>query len=289
MSEKQRIEMVNEPEKSNEEIVVDDFYDYAMRRNETLKGIPESEIKPFIDKAVKEIDLLEEVAERDKGRFNLPEEIAKDIGTIWVFSGPGTYFEPRKEDRYKNYPWAENMDRIRLNHATRLARKITESVSGQSFKAPLSEIVPVKRRTKEAIRNFGPSIIYNGNTVENEAVAKAMVQEETIVPKEKVDIIEGNIDNTVDQVKTFKLPDEFEKGKEVALVSHAPHLARIVRMINKYRPFPEGTKIRLFPVPTPEEGREEYAKMEVCGTLYYTYITEDATEEPYPYEISYPL
>ncbi len=282
-------ENANEPEKLKEEVRINDFYDYATKRNEVLKNIPESEVKSFINEAVKEIDLLEETAERDKRKFDLPNEIAKNIGAIWIFSSSGTYFEPKKEDRYKNYPWADWMDRTRLNHAIKLARKITEKVSGQDFKAPLSEIVLTKRKTKEAILNYGPYIVYNGAPLENEAVARALTQEGTIIPKEKVDIIEKDIKNTIEQITTFKLPDKFEKGKEIALVAHAPHLIRIVRMINKYKPFPEGTKTRLFPVPTPTEGKEEYAKMEVSGTLYYTHITKDATKEPYPYEISYPL
>ena len=264
---------------------INNCYDYATGRNEALKSIARSELELFIDEAIKEIDLLEQVAEHDQGKFDLPREIAENIGTVWVFSGPGSYFEPKKEDRYKNYPWANWMDRKRLNHATRLIREITERLSGQNFKAPLSEIISAKRKIKEAILNYGPRVIYNGTPIENETVAKVLSEEGVIIPTEKVDIIEQDIKNTLDQITTI-LPEKFEKEKEIALVSHAPHLMRILRIINKYQPFPKGTKIRLFPLSTPMEGREEYAKMEISGALYYTYITQNATKQPYPYEIS---
>lgn len=275
-------------EESKEEIRVNNFYDYATKRNEVLKNVPESQVKLFIGELIKEIDLLEEVAERDKGKLDLPDDIAKKIGAIWEVSGVGTYFEPQGEgSRYKDYPWSDWMDRARLNYTAMLIRKITEKASGQDFKAPLSEIALAKKRTKEAISKYGPYVIYNGGQLQDEAVLKILAQEGTIIPKEKAEVIGGNIDNTINQMKTFKLPDGFEKGKEIAIVAHAPQLVRILRMINRYKPFPEGTKIRLFPVPTPAEGKEQYAKMEVSGTLYYTLITKDATEEPYPYEISY--
>jgi len=280
-------EIISEPREPSEDSRISDFYDYAIRRNENLKIISESEIKPFIASLIKEIDSLEETAERDKKKFELPDEIAKNIGAIWVFSGSGTYFEPKKDDRYKDFPWADWMDRTRLDHAVRLTRKIAEKVSGQNFRAPLSKIDQTKDKIKKSISRHGPYIIYNGAPLENKGVAKALTQKGVIIPDEKVKIIEDDIINTIDQIKTFKLPDEFREGKELALIAHAPHLARIIRIINKYKPFPEDTKIRLFPVPTPgAEGKREYAKMEISGTLYFSYITHDATKEPYPYEVS---
>ena len=152
----------NEPEKLPNIVRVNNCYEYVMKRNgKDLKNIPEQEIKSFIGQALPEIDLLEEVAERDKGEFDLPEEVAKKISVVWIISGSGTYFQAKKEDRYKNYPWADWMDRTRINHATRLERKITEGVSGQSFKVPLSEIVVAKKKTKEAILKYGSPEIMN--------------------------------------------------------------------------------------------------------------------------------
>ena len=83
------------------------------------------------------------------------------------------------------------------------------------------------------------------------------------------------------------MPDDFQKDGELAIIAHAPHLVRILRIINKYRPFPNDTRVRLFPVPTQgADGKREYAMMEVSGTLYYSNVTHNATMEPYPYEIS---
>ena len=94
---------------------------------------------------------------------------------------------------------------------------------------------------------------------------------------------------SIDQIKTIRLPEDFDiERDELAIVSHAPQLARIVRMINRYKPFPEGTKIRLLPVPTPEGGKAEYALMETRGILYYTFLSpdRDTTKEPFPYSVN---
>lgn len=63
-----------------------------------------------------------------------------------------------------------------------------------------------------------------------------------------------------------------------------------MRMVNKYKPFPENTRIRLFPLPTPPEGKIEYAVMEIRGILYYTYLSpdKDAARNSYPYSVDQP-
>src|SRR3989338_4350245 len=217
-------EIISEPREPSEDSRISDFYDYAIRRNENLKIISESEIKPFIASLIKEIDSLEETAERDKKKFELPDEIAKNIGAIWVISGSGTYFDPKKDDRYKNFSWANWMDRTRLDHAVRLTRKIAEKVSGQDLRGPLSKIDQTKDKTRELISRHGPHIIYNGTFLENEGVVKALAQDGAIIPVDKVKIIKDEIKDTIDQVKTFKLPDDFQKDGELAIIAHAPHL-----------------------------------------------------------------
>jgi len=275
---------------------IDDFYDYAMDKNPGLKDIPEQEMKSNIRKIINEIDLLEKVGENDLKRLESLEkdgssdknfkEILKNIGLIWEISGSGTFDKPFGEDPYKNYPWTRNMDRNRLNYTMRLAKKITEINSGKSFKG-MSSVTKKVKTIKEAILRYGPYILYNGAPIQNEAVERALDRKGVVVPKEKVEIIDEEIKNTRDQIKTFRLPEGFElKGKEIALVAHAPQLVRIMRMINHYKPFPENTMIRLFPLPTSPDGKQTYAKMEVSGSLYYTYISHDADAESYPYKIN---
>ncbi len=94
-----------------------------------------------------------------------------------------------------------------------------------------------------------------------------------MIAADKVHIPATSIANTVDQVKTFVLPESLHlAGGEIGLVSHAPHLVRTLHMLNRYQVIPEDMKIRLFPLKSPKEGREEYTTMEVRGLLYYIYL-----------------
>ncbi len=173
-----------------------------------------------------------------------------------------------------------------MNYTVRLAKKITEINSGESFKG-ISSVTKKVKTIREAISKYGPYMLYNGAPIQNEAVERALGRKGVVVPREKVKIIDEEIKNTLDQIKTFRLPEGLElKDKEIALVAHAPQLVRIMRMVKHYKPFPENTTIRLFPLPTSPEGKQEYAKMEVSGSLYYTYISHVADAESYPYEIS---
>ncbi len=269
---------------------VNSAYARAIGQHEVLRRMPSHELKPFIREILSEIDVLETAGERDRvPRLAVSPDVARSVGAIWTFAGPGTYDEPVKEDRYKHLPWARNMDRNRLNYTARLARHITEAALNVSLKGPLGAVEKIKERTKNAMREAGPAIIYNGAPIENKTVRDVLAREGTVVPAERVFVLGEGINNTVDQIKDFVLPDGvLAGGKKLALVSHAPHLARIVRMLNRYRPLPEGTEILLFPLPTPAEGKEEYAEMETAGILYYVYVSphHDATRAPYPYHMN---
>ncbi len=271
---------------------IDAVYESAVEEHEAFKRFPPEEIKQLIDEVLREIDLLEEIAERDYREFHLSDDVAKKIEAIWVLSGPGTYDDPVKEDRYKNFPWARGMDRARLNYAARIARRVTEARSGDVFdQGGLSSLQKRKELTKRSILESGPYIIYNGRPDENEVVHDVLTREGIIIPQEKVMVIGEGIDKSVDQVKSVRLPENFDiEHDELAIISHAPQLARIVRMINRYRPFPEGTKIRLLPISTPEGGKTEYALMETRGILYYAFLSldRDATKESYPYLVNQP-
>jgi hypothetical protein len=270
-----------------------EVYDMLIGQHDVMRNLPTEDIRSYITEILSEVDRLEVSARQDPALRSVPLELAKSIGAIWTFSGPGTYDEPitDHDTAYDAYPWAHGMDRERLNYTARLARKITEASTGITHPASPATIEAEVQKTKQDIADFGPHIIYNGTPKGNAAVESVLAQEETIIPAENVSVIGEDIKNTIDQLKTFKLPgDLLIEGKKIALVSHAPHFPRIVRMINRYQPFPTGTKIVLFPLATPGDGRDLYAAREACAIIYYTYLsaTHDATRIPYPFEVYEP-
>ena len=179
------------------------------------------------------------------------------------------------------------MDRARLNYSTFLARKLAglRSETGE-IRGPISEATERKQQAKAVLSSYGPAVIYNGTEVENSVVLRTVAKPETIMPKEKVHILEGAIKRTTDQIKLFSLPEALHvAGKEIGIISHDPQLARITRMLNRYKTIPPDMTVRLFPLPTPPEGKEEYATMEIKGLLYYVFLSpdHDAAKEPYPH------
>ncbi|MEK7572953.1 MAG: hypothetical protein AAB531_00865 [Patescibacteria group bacterium] len=264
-----------------------EIYEQALAESPVYKNFSQDEIKSLIATSIDEIAYLEEVGEKDKAKFEIPDDVLRRIGAIWIFSGPGTYDSPTKDDKYNTFPWARWMDRDRLNHAALLARKVAEVRSGQGpIIGSLETLQERKEKTRQMIEEFGPQIVYNGTQLEDDTVASVLSRDGTIIPEDKVDIIRENIAITLDQIRTFKLPDNFEPDQELALITHAPQFLRITRMLNANPPFPVGTKVRLFPVPTPAIGKREYSKMEVLGLLKYTYVDHVATAEPYPFQAS---
>lgn len=148
-------------------------------------------------------------------------ETAKEIGIIWDFSGPGTYDEPFKEDRYKQFPWAKGLDRKRLNHTAMLERAIIEA-KGENDPLEartLGNISSRKRRLKDAIREKGPYIFYNGTSYENAVIRDVVLCEGIIVPEEKVILASKGVYNTIEQIESFKLPEGVGMGGAIALVS----------------------------------------------------------------------
>ena len=261
---------------------VDNASVYILKRNPELATIPKNDLGEKISDFLQVIDSFEAFGEESKHHLQVSSEIAKEIGVIWDFSGPGTYGEPFKEDRYKQFPWAKRLDRKRLNHTAMLERAIIEAKGENDPLEPrtLGNIALRKMRLKDAIREKGPYIFYNGTSYENEVVRDVVLRKGMIIPKEKVIVAAEEVYNTIEQVTSFKLPDRIGMGGAIALVSSAPHLARIITLINHFKPFPDNTTVHLFPVPTPEEGKVQYSEMEISGLLTYTFIQGIAKLEP---------
>jgi hypothetical protein len=157
------------------------------------------------------------------------------------------------------------MERARLHHTARIAKKIAELLSNKpQFNSPIGDIKANILKTKKMISQRGPKIIYNGTNPENDRVKNILHRDTIIIPQENVIIDDKNIQNTNDQIKTMILPEGLHQpGKEIGLISHAPHLRRIARVLNQSKNLPADMKVRLFPVATPQEGKEEYAAMEI--------------------------
>jgi len=234
------------------EKIEDKIYRLALEEHPEFKKIPMLEFKNVIKTALLEIEELERVA-------LINTEIKGNISVLWVFSGPGTYDDAFINDRYPDYSWTKGMDRVRVDYAVKLAQ----------------------------MADCGsPIIIYNGSDLQNSVLREAVKRKEIKILSEKIMIVGENINNTVDQIKTFILPESLHKsGHEIGLISHAPHLMRIVHILNKYKTIPQNMTVRLFPIATPKEGKGDYAITEIKALLYYIFLGKNAGSIAYPYTI----
>lgn len=248
-----------------------------------LRSISNETLLPLIKTLLEEISFFQKTAE-----LPIPPTALERLRFIWCFSGPGTYHAPTKIDTYTKYSWARNMDRSRLQRAATIMRKAAEVKLGRKF----SPNTPAEVFTT-AMRQHAPHLFYNGMPEENAAVRKVLADMDTAIPAENVHVFDiqkplGKIVRTIDQIREFTLPPDlsFRRGDQFGIISHAPHLPRILRMINQYRPIPEGFEVVLFPVPVIPSGFQEYTELEVKGTLRYIFDFHQATVEPYPYTFS---
>ncbi|MCX6757314.1 MAG: hypothetical protein NTZ44_00275 [Candidatus Nomurabacteria bacterium] len=248
-----------------------------------ITNIPIKSVQEIIKDSTMEIERLESVGNPKYALEKLTPEIAKNTVALWVFSGPD---DNNDKDRYKHIKWAHGMDQARLNYAALLERKMSELCEPETSigKGPMNMSEKIQK-TKELIERSGPTIIYNGSDPLNTNVENSLKQERMIIPEKKVFIDGKGIVNTVDQIKDFSLPEELhQKNKEIGIISHAPHLLRIMHMLNKYQTLPKDMTIRLYPISSPIGGNQEYAELETMGLLYYI-ANKNATKESYPYII----
>lgn len=247
------------------------------------KGVVE-----FIEHALKVYQDLEQAASNPDAHFPKTAEETSRIKALWVISAPGTYFKASKNDRYKDKPWAAWNDRQRVNYALHLGRRLAEVKLGHKLG---NNWVKVERE----LNVEGPLIIYNGRPDENAAVLEAAatpwlrIPEPNLYPRDRIMVISPMppIDNLLDQIKTFRLPRDFKmnSGDEIGVVIHAPQAIRFLYMLNNFPGvIPEGAVIRVFPLPTPETGMQEYPLQELRGLINYRFIANPpiAADTPYP-------
>ena len=244
------------------EKIEDKIYRLALEEHPEFKEIPVSELKSVIQTALLEIVELENAADLQKDLADLTPEVVEKIKALWVFSGPGTYNDVFIADRYKDYSWTRGMDHDRVAYAEWLYCNIMK------------------------INKNDPTVIYNGSDQQNAVLREVVRRGEIKIPNEKMLIIGENIQNTVDQIRTFILPKSLHKSEhEIGLVSHAPHLMRIAHTLNHFEIIPKDMTVRLFPIATVEDGKEEYAISEIKGLLYYIFLGKNAKSIAYPYII----
>ena len=273
-------------------VLVEEIYQKALAQHPEFKQIKKEELCSVIGSALDEVKKLENAANLQSAAASISRELAKNIVAVWDFSGPGVYDGPdRDDDRYKDISWARGMEHARLSYTAFLVRKITEILNGEvDIRGPISNVEERKQDIKKLISDSGPMVIYNGTLKENQRVEDVLERKGIIIPKEKMLVINNaHTNNTNDQIKTMLWPKELhQSGKEVVLVSSAPHLMRIAHVLQQYKTIPQDMSIRLFPVATPKEGKDEYAAMEILGLLYYSYLAKEksAAVEAYPYKIN---
>lgn len=267
---------------------------FAHKRNPSLQDIDRNELADFVREATLEITFFETLAkERPLSVPNKAEE-AKRIVAIWDVSGMGTYLKPYQKDRWEGIPWVEWTDRRRSNYSVVLARRLIAQRTGNEYISPKgvelsSEYINSLRSDWERV---GPYIIYGSTAEQNEDVKRGLEEPKVIVPESKVHVIDfpgepGERDavNTLKQVQAFTFPDELQikDGDILAIVTHAPHMVRLLHMLGKYRPFPEGLTVQPYPMQSLPFAGTNFATMEISGLMAAVFLTGDATREPHPY------
>lgn len=245
----------------------------------------------FISDAIGVLNELEVSAQNPQSQLPKTSEEAAKIRALWVISAPGTYFQAEKEDRYKGKKWALWNDRHRVNYAFKIGRELVAINLGH----PLNSNWVKSERELDA---FGPLIVYNGTPVENAAILEVTkapwfrISEGLIYPRSKVVVINPfpSIDNTIDQIITFRLPTSYamSSGDEIGIVIHAPQAVRFLyTLANLTNVIPQGTKLRVFSLPTPIGGYPEYPLQELRGMVNYRFIADPpkVAHSPYPYKV----
>lgn len=253
-----------------------------------IKSANPKEVRSLIDKAIEIITKLEEVAK------NRHKSIRPDTDVVWVLSAPGSYSsdfqEPgwvvRQGDKHKAQylvsPWVKGMYRHRVRTGIALVHEITAKRIGK----------PVHEITQEDIRRNGPWFVYNPQPEEVEQIESVIADPVHKIPPEKVFIFSSVIQedgseypiyNTIDQIKGLRFPIH---PRRVAVVSHAPHLARVFFALDYFNDrIPKDTTIQAFPIKTPSGGELKYPEMEIRGILGNVYKYNASGKKSVDFEI----
>ncbi len=237
---------------------------FGKEQNPQLKDFDSDQIEVVARQAVAEMRRLEEFAKRltNPKDFPLSKEDLARMKAIWIFSAPG------KASYIDTY--------IKLKHAGKLdweRLKMAELICNQ-YQALGLEL---------------PYVVYNGRLDENARLRKHLEKGRLHIPPEKLHIIDDErIKKTVDQMKIVNLPEavSLEPEDRIGLLSHAPHLVRVLYLLNHFQPFSSKVEVQALPAASPPRIADQYRMMETSGILYYAFISGDAAKEPISYHLA---
>ena len=276
----------------------DEVLEEALRQKPDLfEKVGKDRSLSFIDGALSRISEFDHTASRRDVNLPKTKEEAEKLKAIIVFSAPGTYLKASKEDRYKGWPWSMWMDKRRIDYAAWLVRRITEIRIG--------ERLTNSPDLSKSISEHGPYLLYSGREDERKDILEALSSPSTQFPRSKVILLEGNIDNTIDQVEQLYIPPEVDIRREdsVGLVLHSPQMLRMLHNMgavldanreavlkNSSVPFPNfpfsesSPRIKPFPIVSPDK---QNVTLEICGIIHYAFYASPpkASKEPYPCEM----
>lgn len=274
------------------DMVLDSIEEVEKEWRDQLKEIINSErgaqVSTFLERAVSLYFDLENLALNPQANFPKTAEEATRIRAIWVKSAHGTYLQETKEDRFKDKEWARWNDRDRVNYALSIARSITELRSGQALTGNWEE-------DRRVILEYGPRIVYAGRWDENRDLKEASSDplhyfpSDRPYPTENFLIIDGQIDNSADVIRHFKMPETYQPrfDDEIGVVSHSPQGVRFLFMLQQLESkFPRQATVRMFPIPAPEGSFPEYPIQELRGAVFYRFISKPQLAADIPYHYS---
>ncbi len=233
-----------------------------------LREIGYQSLKPFILKSLERMHDLEVATEKPLVERITEEDL--EINALWCPSAPGNWLKPWKKDRYERAPFTKWWDRTQMIESVRISQTLGY-LRGDS----------------------GPKIVYNGRTEdENNPLRQAIHNGGYLskVLKEKIHFIDtkaGEQFNSLEQVRNFELPSrKLQSGDNIGIVIRPGQAERLAYFLNNPKNgFPEGVRVKMFPVKTGPEGLPRHHIQETCGLLYYRFTSGDAAETPYPYVV----
>jgi len=184
------------------------------------------------------------------------------------------------------------MGRHRLTYAGLLMRRLAKAKAGIPS-AALSQgvISPSTSDLRALVSTYAPFLFFNGQKGENQDVRSVLQEVGGIIPPERVIVYDQDrASGTLPQISSLEFPPpiKLQAGDEIGVITQAPHLARLGRLLNFHqdRPLlPPGVKFRALPLPSTAEGKVPHAGIEAIKILYYVFIVQQATKEPYPYKL----
>lgn len=157
-----------------------------------------------------------------KSAYTVNPTIIPDIDLVVVLSGRTTVLGVDADGLQRPFDPSDDIER--LKEGIQIARAVNALRAN-------------KKEDALVARDFVTPIFYNGRTIHNQHLRKALEQGIIQYPKELFIIRDIFPENTIGQVQSFKnYIREHHQHKNIAVVSSAYHLARVARTIGQDSP-----------------------------------------------------